>query len=273
MDATTPPRDCSWEIDGLPLAGLAWGPQDGTPVLALHGWMDHAASFAELAPRLGGCHVVAPDLSGQGLSGHRSPHATYNIWDDLPQLAGLLDRLGWDSCVLLGHSRGANISALLAATATTRSASAAAKAAAENPASRVIAASTPGSIRATVSIEGSGQITGSIPAARSRSCPAWWTGWTIRHFLAASPDSLSRLQMPLRRREGKGAGCRYQLAIRPALTFRRTGPNSCRQQALRAAVRTGFMVSAWRRKSSASSWSPETAGGGPCCRRWRCATG
>lgn len=114
-DGTAVPRDCLWEVDGLQLAGLVWGPQDGTPVLMLHGWMDHAASFLELAPRLTGCHVVAIDLSGQGLSGHRARHATYNIWDDLPQIAGLLDLLGWKRCVLVGHSRGANIGALFAA--------------------------------------------------------------------------------------------------------------------------------------------------------------
>lgn len=108
-------EDCSWEIDGLRLAGLVWGPEDGTPVLALHGWMDHAESFRALAPRLGGCRVVALDLSGQGLSAHRAAHATYNIWDDLPQIAELIERLGWQSCVLLGHSRGANIASLFAA--------------------------------------------------------------------------------------------------------------------------------------------------------------
>ncbi|WP_138465792.1 alpha/beta fold hydrolase [Poseidonocella sp. HB161398] len=108
-------RDCQWEVDGLRYAGLAWGPEAGLPVLALHGWMDHAESFRELAPRLAGCHVVAIDLSGQGLSGHRAAHASYNIWDDLPQIAGLLDQLGWEDCVLLGHSRGANIATLFAA--------------------------------------------------------------------------------------------------------------------------------------------------------------
>ncbi|WP_320178651.1 alpha/beta hydrolase [Roseovarius pacificus] len=111
----TDPRVCQWEVDGLCLAGLAWGPANGTPVLMLHGWMDHADSFRELAPLLTGCHVVALDLSGQGLSSHRSPHATYNIWDDLPQIAGILVQLGWTDCVLVGHSRGANISALFAA--------------------------------------------------------------------------------------------------------------------------------------------------------------
>jgi pimeloyl-ACP methyl ester carboxylesterase len=109
------PWEGRWNVDGLRLTGLEWGAEDGTPVLALHGWMDHAASFQELAPRLRGCRVVALDLSGQGMSAHRAAHATYNIWDDLPQIAGLLDQLGWQDCVLLGHSRGANISALFTA--------------------------------------------------------------------------------------------------------------------------------------------------------------
>lgn len=115
LPKTIQPRPCAWDVDGLTLHGLDWGPHEGTPVLALHGWMDHAASFQELAPLLGGCHVVALDLSGQGLSDHRAAHATYNIWDDLPQIVGVLDQLGWDRCVVMGHSRGANIGALLAA--------------------------------------------------------------------------------------------------------------------------------------------------------------
>lgn len=108
-------RERRWVVDDLSLFGRVWGPEAGTPVLALHGWMDHARSFDVLAPRLHGCQVVALDLSGQGHSSHRAAHATYNIWDDLPQLVGLLDQLGWADCALLGHSRGANISALLAA--------------------------------------------------------------------------------------------------------------------------------------------------------------
>ena len=108
-------REVAWEVDGLQLAGLEWGPQDGRRVLALHGWMDHAESFRELAPRLAGCRVVAVDLSGQGLSARRAAHATYNIWDDLPQLIGVLDRLGWEDCALVGHSRGGIIGALLTA--------------------------------------------------------------------------------------------------------------------------------------------------------------
>nr|WP_277602570.1 alpha/beta hydrolase [Parahaliea mediterranea] len=81
----------------------------------MHGWQDNAASFLRLAPQLSGHHVVAPDLSGQGRSDFRSLDATYQIWDDLPQLAGLRDALGWDRCALLGHSRGAIMSTLMSA--------------------------------------------------------------------------------------------------------------------------------------------------------------
>lgn len=86
------------------------------PVLALHGWLDNAASFALLGPALAGrCHVVAPDLTGHGRSDHRSADATYNIYDDLPQIRALVRHLGWERFALVGHSRGAIISALYAA--------------------------------------------------------------------------------------------------------------------------------------------------------------
>ena len=115
MPRMTAPQERHWMVDDLRLWGLVWGASHGTPVLALHGWMDHADSFRVVAPRLRGCHVVALDLSGQGHSAHRAAHATYNIWDDLPQIVGVMDQLGWRDCVLLGHSRGANIAALLSA--------------------------------------------------------------------------------------------------------------------------------------------------------------
>ena len=108
------PTEHSWNIDGLNLKGLAWGDPANRPVLALHGWLDNAASFALLAPCLKGCYVVAPDLTGHGQSDWRSPDATYQVYDDVPQIMGLVDQLGWERFGLVGHSRGAIISSLLA---------------------------------------------------------------------------------------------------------------------------------------------------------------
>jgi pimeloyl-ACP methyl ester carboxylesterase len=115
MSSPAPLAQC-WQVDGLQLAGLSWGDPTGRPLLALHGWLDNAASFSLLAPLLAGFHVVALDLTGHGLSDRRSDDATYQIWDDLPQILGVVDALGWDSFSLLGHSRGAIISTLLAST-------------------------------------------------------------------------------------------------------------------------------------------------------------
>jgi len=105
----------SWQVNGLRLAGLSWGRPGEFPVLALHGWLDNAASFARLAPLLDGCHVIALDLTGHGRSDRRSADANYQIWDDIPEILGVTDQLGWDRFALLGHSRGAIIGTLLAA--------------------------------------------------------------------------------------------------------------------------------------------------------------
>ena len=106
--------ELSWTVDGLKLCALAWGPADGHRVLALHGWLDNALSFAALARHLPDCRIVALDLTGHGLSDDRSADATYQIWDDVPQILGVMDELGWDRCTLLAHSRGASIAAILA---------------------------------------------------------------------------------------------------------------------------------------------------------------
>ena len=108
------PAPLEWRINWLKLAGLAWGQSDNPPLLALHGWLDNANSFAMLAPLLEQYYVVAVDLTGHGRSDCRSADASYNIWDDLPELLGVLDELGWTRFRLMGHSRGAIISCLLA---------------------------------------------------------------------------------------------------------------------------------------------------------------
>ena len=108
------PLPLQWEINGLKLAGLSWGSPGDKPLLALHGWLDNAASFSLLAPLMTGYHVVALDLTGHGQSDQRSPDATYQIWDDLPEILGVVDALAWDNFSLVGHSRGAIISTLFA---------------------------------------------------------------------------------------------------------------------------------------------------------------
>jgi len=77
--------------------------------------LDNANSFDALASQLPGVHLIAVDLPGHGLSGHRAASGTYNIWDDLPDLSVLISTLGLERFGLIGHSRGAMIATLLAA--------------------------------------------------------------------------------------------------------------------------------------------------------------
>lgn len=99
----------------LELAARAHGPRDGAPVLALHGWLDNAAGFEPLAPRLHGVRLVALDLPGHGRSAHRPPGCPYHFVDYVDDVLAAADALGWERFALLGHSLGGAIATLVAA--------------------------------------------------------------------------------------------------------------------------------------------------------------
>jgi len=88
-----------------------------TPIIGLHGWLDNAASFELLAPVLAqaGFTFLALDLAGQGLSGMRPLSASYHLWDDAVDVMNIADQLDWQHFILMGHSRGAMIASMLAA--------------------------------------------------------------------------------------------------------------------------------------------------------------
>ncbi len=113
-------REITVELAHHRLAGLQWGPLDGRPVLAIHGWLDNAASFSRLAPRLEGCWVVALDLSGHGRSSRRPAACNLHFVDWVPEVLGAADALGLDRFALVGHSMGAGISSLVPAAAPGR---------------------------------------------------------------------------------------------------------------------------------------------------------
>jgi len=102
------------------LAGLTWR-QEGAPhVLALHGWLDNAASFIPLARMLDRLDVVALDLPGHGHSEHRHATTRYHFIDYLFNIDAALDALGWSDCHFIGHSMGAAIAATFSAGAPER---------------------------------------------------------------------------------------------------------------------------------------------------------
>lgn len=111
------PREITLELAHLRLAALEWGPPDGRPALALHGWLDNAASFTGLAPLLDDYRVIALDLSGHGRSEHRPAGCGHHFVDWVPQVVEAADALGFVSFSLIGHSMGAGIASLVPAAA------------------------------------------------------------------------------------------------------------------------------------------------------------
>ncbi|XP_075741546.1 serine hydrolase-like protein [Rhipicephalus microplus] len=93
------------------LAAKQWLPTSAEDpsrrVLMIHGYLDNAGSFDPLVPWLDPrWHVVAPDLTGHGLSSHLPngiPYTSLQFWFDI---AYTIDHLGWNQCSIIGHSIG-----------------------------------------------------------------------------------------------------------------------------------------------------------------------
>lgn len=115
------PRELRIGLPHLTLAALEWGDASAPPLLALHGWLDNAGSFATLAPLLASRHrVIALDLPGHGHSDHLPAGASYHYIDHVRATLATLDALELPRCRLLGHSLGAGIASLVAAAAPAR---------------------------------------------------------------------------------------------------------------------------------------------------------
>ncbi|WP_395374019.1 alpha/beta hydrolase [Marinicella sp. W31] len=93
------------------ISGLRWGSGNSKKVLALHGWLDNAASFCHLAPLLAehGYDVIAIDFPGHGHSDHRAPGHNYLFINYLTDTHEVVEQLPGQDWILLGHSMGAGI--------------------------------------------------------------------------------------------------------------------------------------------------------------------
>ena len=97
------------------IAGLRWGEPGAAKVLALHGWLDNAASFVPLLRHLPGLDVVAIDQPGHGRSAHLPAGSDYSFVGAINAILDVADALGWERFALLGHSMGAGIASMIAA--------------------------------------------------------------------------------------------------------------------------------------------------------------
>jgi len=99
------------------ITGIQWGEDDKPLILALHGWLDNAASFHRLGPLLAEHYrLVAIDMPGHGHSDYLPPGASYYIWESLDALYDVCQCFGGKDIQLLGHSMGGVMAGLYAAT-------------------------------------------------------------------------------------------------------------------------------------------------------------
>jgi pimeloyl-ACP methyl ester carboxylesterase len=109
------------ETPTLRLAARQWGEPDAPPIVLLHGWLDNAGSYDLLAPLLAKRYrVIALELPGHGHSAHLPPGASYHYIDYVRFVLAAVDALHLPRFVLLGHSLGAGVASLLAASVPER---------------------------------------------------------------------------------------------------------------------------------------------------------
>jgi len=118
------PVDGWLERDGVGLHYVEWRPEVNAggerPLLLLHGLSSNARYWDRLAGKLAGHRIVALDQRGHGLTGRppNDPRASggYGMDELLDDAAGVINDLGLDMPVVVGHSWGATIALELVGT-------------------------------------------------------------------------------------------------------------------------------------------------------------
>lgn len=90
---------------------LASGPEDGPLVVFVHGWPERSFSWRHQLPTFGalGFRAVAPDTRGYGGSTVYDRHEDYALELLVGDMVGLLDALGRERAVWVGHDWGSPV--------------------------------------------------------------------------------------------------------------------------------------------------------------------
>ena len=128
----------SIQTSRLKLSGYKNNVTQGSPIIALHGWLDNAASFVPLAEHMDVARpFYALEMPGHGLSEHRPKGANYHLIDNVVDVVVFIQTVlnmmtdkneGYDegalpsgadigTVSLIGHSLGGIVCSLVAAAA------------------------------------------------------------------------------------------------------------------------------------------------------------
>ncbi len=96
------------QVNGVELAYYEAGPREGVPIVLCHGFPELAFSWRHQIKALAaaGRWVIAPDQRGYGLSGRPEAVTDYDMAHLTGDLVGLLDHLGVETAVFMGHDWG-----------------------------------------------------------------------------------------------------------------------------------------------------------------------
>ncbi|MBT4687926.1 MAG: alpha/beta hydrolase [Rhodospirillaceae bacterium] len=90
---------------------LAAGPEDGPLLIFVHGWPELSISWRHQLPAFAalGFRCVAPDMRGYGRSSVPGRHEDYAQAEIVTDMIALLDALGRDQAVWIGHDWGSPV--------------------------------------------------------------------------------------------------------------------------------------------------------------------
>ncbi|HEY0437451.1 MAG TPA: alpha/beta hydrolase [Phenylobacterium sp.] len=96
------------QVNGIELAYYEAGPRAGVPIVLCHGFPELAFSWRHQLKALGdaGRWVIAPDQRGYGLTGRPEAVTDYDMEHLTGDLVGLLDHLGAEQAIFVGHDWG-----------------------------------------------------------------------------------------------------------------------------------------------------------------------
>ncbi|CAN5241833.1 alpha/beta hydrolase [soil metagenome] len=90
---------------------LEAGPANGVPIIFVHGWPELSISWRHQLPVMAGLglRAIAPDMRGYGRSSTYPKHEDYGLEHTTADMIELLDHLGAEKAIFVGHDWGSPV--------------------------------------------------------------------------------------------------------------------------------------------------------------------